>query len=111
MKVLILRVSNESIQIVGVVRHMLARVIAMAFCEIGYLRLFLSIDTFNKSNTKVAVIDTPNFHATVGIPRAGIINTLNKGSTLDFNMEPGPFFNCAGRTGIRLLVAAVAPHS
>ena len=91
---------NEGIQVVAVIGHMLTGVVAVLLHEGCDLRLAGSVDSLDQGNAEIAVVDTPNLHATVRIARPRIVDALDQGAVFHFDVEPGPFLDHSFRAGI-----------
>jgi hypothetical protein len=80
----------ERFEIAGVVGNVLAGVVTMFFHERRHLRGFGPVNAFNQRDPEIAVVDAPNFHAAIGISRANIVNAIDQGATLNFDVKPRP---------------------
>ena len=65
----------------------------MLLDKIRHLRFLGAVDAFDQRDTEVAVVDTPDLHAAVGVTRARIVYALDQGAALDLDMKPGPLFD------------------
>src|SRR5689334_20584475 len=80
----------EALEVVAVVRDVLARVIAVPLDEASHLRLFASIDAFDERDAEVAIVDAPDFHAAVGILGLHVVDAIDQRATFDLDVEPCP---------------------
>jgi hypothetical protein len=91
----------ESLEVVAIVGHVLARVVAVPLDEARDLRLRAPIDAFDERDAEVAVIDAPELHAARRISRAHVVDALDELAALDLDVEPRPLLDRAGGAGVR----------
>ena len=72
-----LQMSTELVKVMGVMCHVLARMIAMALEKLGELRLLDPVDALDQSNTKLAEVDTPDLHRRVSVVGANAVDSID----------------------------------